>query len=68
MSKLLGTLRKKGKKGTYYYRVQIASGERTYIPPLFQVFSVNINQHFRENNRCGGQKNGIKIESSQYEI
>ena len=28
MSKLLGTLRKKGKKGTYYYRVQIASGER----------------------------------------
>lgn len=28
MSKLLGTLRKKGKKDTYYYRVQIASGER----------------------------------------
>ena len=28
MSKLLGTLRKKGKKGTYYYRVQIATGER----------------------------------------
>ena len=28
MSKLLGTLRKKGKKGTYYYRVQVANGER----------------------------------------
>ena len=28
MSKLLGTLRKKGKKGTYYYRVQVATGER----------------------------------------
>ena len=27
MSKLLETLRKKGKKGTYYYRVQVANGE-----------------------------------------
>ena len=28
MSKLPGTLRKKGKKGTYYYRVQVATDER----------------------------------------
>ena len=28
MSKLLETLRKKGKKCTYYYRVQVANDER----------------------------------------